>query len=131
MSRDEFAFAKDVAHARAAPSLARPEAMIAQFEQGFTNRQSPVEQAVLAAALLHMPDQAIRLLCRLYSEPFDDGRGSIAFPKIGLLGPEERNTAILFLAPLHEVHTRSGFLKLIQLTGLPMLGGMGQAEAYD
>lgn len=119
LSPQEFAFALEVARTRAAPSLAHATSVIDRFEQVVTTHQSLIEQAALSAALLQLPDQAIRLLRKLYSPSCQDGRHSIAFPKIGLLGPGERNTAILFLAPLRYVRARPEFVDLIDTIGLP------------
>jgi DNA-binding winged helix-turn-helix (wHTH) protein len=80
--------------------------------------QAFIEHAVLAAAHIGDADATFSLLARLYGQDVPLRRPWITFPKIGLVHPEERNTAILFLAPLAPLRGDPRFGDMLDQVGL-------------
>lgn len=118
LSELERGLAAQVASAVAVQSPLKASDVVRAYEAAFDGSQSIVEQAVLASAHLGMPETSVRLLHYLYTRPLKLTRPWIAFPKIGLLHSEERNTALMFLSPLAGARQSAGFTKLLEIAEL-------------
>lgn len=119
LTRQERTLAIGLAEASAAPDATRRRQVLDAYQAQFSVSQTLAEQAILAAAQLGDVDRAYALLGRLYREDLPLGHGSVAFPKIGLVHPHERSTALLFLQPMRAVREDRRFNQVLEAIGLP------------
>lgn len=113
----EFDLAKELARGMAE---ANTRAVLAMVERIAGNEadQSLLEQAILASAFVDEVELCLKILDRLYFTDVRARRPSIALPKIGLVHPQERNTAILFLSPLQCLARDARYEGIVAATGL-------------
>lgn len=101
--------------------------LIAQVADGDVD-QSLLEQMIVAAGVLNQADICLGLLDRLYGSSVPTARPSVIFPKIGLVHPDERNTAILFIAPLQALRSDSRWAGILRRVGLPSPSGHAEGD---